>query len=196
MTSQGSTSCDVTVVIDVGTGYVRGGIAGEDTPRCELSTLQSSPVKERAGKEYPTPINRGCVKDWDTVESLLRTVYSSLDVDPDSQHALLLTRHVQDPVTDADKFVQLAVEKLGASAVYLGSQPVLTLYANGCTDGVVVDCGEGVTQVVPVYQGYTIDHAIRRQDLAGRDVSLRLQTLLATRRPNTVQGKKSGVVPG
>ena len=27
---------DVTVVVDVGSGWLRGGLAGEDAPRCEL----------------------------------------------------------------------------------------------------------------------------------------------------------------
>ena len=49
--------------------------------------------------------------------------------------------------------MQVAVETLGASAVCLANQAVLTLYADGHTEGVVVDCGEGVTQVVPIYEG-------------------------------------------
>ena len=42
------------------------------------------------------------------MESLLSTLYSQLHVQPDLQHALLLTRHVQDPVTDAERFVQVS----------------------------------------------------------------------------------------
>ena len=36
--------------------------------------------------------------------------------------------------------------------------------------------------------GYVIDHAIQRQDLAGRDVSEALQRSLASRRSNSVHG--------
>lgn len=34
---------DVTVIIDVGTGYMRGGLAGEDNPRRVLPTAMTSP---------------------------------------------------------------------------------------------------------------------------------------------------------
>lgn len=117
------------------------------------------------------------------MESLLQSVYAHLHVGQDTRHALLLTRHMFDPVADAAHFVQFAIESLNASDVSLVTQPVLTLYANGRTDGVVLDCGDGVTQVVPVFEGYAIDNATLRQDLAGNDVSLTLRTMLTNRRP-------------
>lgn len=184
MTSQQNGLGDVTVVIDVGTRYFRGGIAGEDGPACEITTATPEKEEDSTSNEYA--MTRGCVRDWERVEGLLHSVYSHLHVEPASHHNLLFTRHVHAPATDAERFVQVGIESMGASGVYLGVQPVLTLYANGGTDGVVLDCGEGVTQVVPIYQGYGVDHAIRRQDLAGRDVSAVLQTLLANRAPHAV----------
>ena len=53
-------------------------------------------------------IDRGVVKDWEGVENLLRSLYNDLHVSFDSQHALLLTRHVHDPVGDAERFVQVS----------------------------------------------------------------------------------------
>lgn len=57
-------------------------------------------------------------------------------------------------------------------------QAVLSLYASGKTTGVVLDCGDGVSHAVPVYEGFAIPNSIRRIDVAGRDVTEHMQTLL------------------
>ena len=63
-------------------------------------------------------------------------------------------------------------------ALYTSIQAVLSLYASGRTTGVVLDAGDGVSHAVPVYEGFAIPSSIRRIDVAGRDVTEHLQTLL------------------
>lgn len=62
-------------------------------------------------------------------------------------------------------------EKYEFNAVYVAVQAILTLYAQGLLSGVVVDSGDGVTHICPVYEEYVLPHLTRRLDIAGRDVT-------------------------
>lgn len=73
---------------------------------------------------------------------------------------------------------QILFETFNAPALHTSIQAVLSLYASGRTTGVVLDSGDGVSHSVPVFQGFTVPNSIRRIDVAGRDVTEYLQTLL------------------
>jgi actin-related protein 2 len=51
----------------------------------------------------------------------------------------------------------------------------------GLSSGVVVDSGDGVTHIIPVYESTVLNHHIRRLDVAGRDVTRNLIALLLRR---------------
>lgn len=44
--------------------------------------------------------------------------------------------------------------------------------------GIVVDAGDGVTHAIPVVDGFIYKHAVKRMNIAGRDVTTYLIDLL------------------
>jgi actin-related protein 2 len=68
-------------------------------------------------------------------------------------------------------FQQVMFEKYQFAGAYIAIQAVLTLYAQGLLTGVVVDSGDGVTHICPVYDGFALSHLTRRLDIAGRDIT-------------------------
>ena len=54
--------------------------------------------------------------------------------------------------------------------LYISNPGVLSLYSYGKFTGIVVDLGHGVSQIVPVFDGVALSHAVMRYNLGGRDL--------------------------
>ena len=76
---------------------------------------------------------------------------------------------------------QIVFETFNSPAYYVSISSVLALYASGRSTGIVVESGDGVTHVVPVFEGFALPHAIARVDMAGRDLTDYLMKILAER---------------
>ena len=55
---------------------------------------------------------------------------------------------------------EMMFEQFEVPAFHLSIQAVLSLYGAGKTTGVVLDAGDGVTHTVPIYDGYSLNHAV------------------------------------
>lgn len=89
-----------------------------------------------------------------------------------------MTEAPLNPKSNRDQAAQIFFETFNVPALFVSIQAVLSLYASGRTTGVVLDVGDGVAHTVPVYEGFAVPHAIKRSDVAGRDVTRYLQLLL------------------
>ncbi|KAM1009176.1 hypothetical protein ACFX13_045479 [Malus domestica] len=191
------------VVCDNGTGYVKCGFAGENFPtsvfpcvvgrpllRYEESLMEQE-IKDvivgeacaefRHQLDINYPVNNGIVQNWDDMGHVWdHAFYSELKIDP-TECQILLTDPPLNPTKNREKMVETMFEKYNFAGVFIQIQAVLTLYAQGLLTGLVIDCGDGVTHVVPVVDGYSFPHLTKRMNVAGRHITSYLVDLLSRR---------------
>ncbi len=190
---------NIPMVIDNGSGTIRAGFAGEDLPKCYFPSFVGRPKHLRVlagalegnlfiGPRAATdlrgllkihyPLEHGIVTDWDEMERIWSYVYEEGLKVLSEEHPVLLTEPPLNPRSNRDMAAQVLFETFNVPAVYMSIQAVLSLYASGRTTGIVLDAGDGVSHAVPVYEGFAVSNSIQRIDVAGRDVTEYLQTLL------------------
>eukprot|EP01054_Gregarina_sp_Poly1_P003412 Gregarina_sp_Poly_1__3411@NODE_198_length_11566_cov_244_091399_g177_i0_p6_GENE_NODE_198_length_11566_cov_244_091399_g177_i0NODE_198_length_11566_cov_244_091399_g177_i0_p6_ORF_typecomplete_len371_score45_15Actin/PF00022_19/1_5e118MreB_Mbl/PF06723_13/9_2e07_NODE_198_length_11566_cov_244_091399_g177_i015912703 len=188
-------------VIDNGSGMVKAGLAGWDAPSSVFPSIVGKPKHKNAmlgvatkdfyvGSEAQRmrgvlqlsyPIEHGIITNWDNMEKIWsHAFFEELQISP-SEHPLLLTEAPMNPKSNRERMLQMIFETFEACAAYVAIQAMLSLYATGRVSGVVLDAGDGVSHTVPVFEGFPMNHATNRVNLAGRDVTHFLGTLLTRR---------------
>merc|ERR1712072_1539775 len=167
------------IVVDNGSGMMKAGCSGEDAPKVTFSSVVGYPKQKRGILILKYPLEHGIVQNWEDMEKVwrhtfdneLRMVVGDENEGDEDCTGVLLTEAPMNPKENRERMTQIMFETFTARRFYVAIQAVLSLYASGRTTGVVVDCGDGVSHTVPIYEGYSTPHAIQRINLAGRDLT-------------------------
>jgi actin-related protein len=186
------------IVIDNGSGVIKAGMSGENMPTVKFPSIVGRPRsdKQMIGVETKSeyigdeaqkmrgvlnlsyPIESGIVTNWDDMEKVWSYCFNNeLRMDP-SEHKVLLTEAPMNPKVNREKMTSLMFETFNVQGLYVSIQAVLSLYSNGRTTGCVIDSGDGVTHTVPVFEGYSVPHAVQKNLIAGRAITDHMTNLL------------------
>ncbi|KAH8911636.1 actin-like protein [Coniochaeta sp. PMI_546] len=193
------------IVLDGGTGFLKVGYAGQNSsPVVVEPSIVGRPILRTEEKgdnnvqlkdimygseaaaartmlQISYPMENGIVKNWPDMAGLCDYIFrEKLNINP-AGRKILLTEPPMNPLSNRLEMCRVMFEVFNVEAVYVATQAVLALYAQGLTSGVVVDSGDGVTHIVPVYESVVLTHLTKRLDVAGRDVTRNLIALLTRR---------------
>nr|XP_027200353.1 actin-like [Dermatophagoides pteronyssinus] len=187
------------MVVDNGSGQVKAGFAGDDAPRALFPSVIGIPkqhsvmlgaeskskyvgdeaIAKKGVLKLTYPVEHGMVTDWEHMKLLWNhTFHDQLRVDDLTAYSIMLTEPSQNPKQNREKMVQTMFDDYGFQSCFIAVQAVLSLYASGRTTGLVLDSGDGVSHIVPIYDGFSMPASVIRLDLAGREVTERFQKLL------------------
>ena len=189
------------LVCDNGSGMCKAGFAGDDAPRAVFPSIVGRPkmpgimvgmdqkhvfMGDEAKVKNDTlflknPIQQGLVVNWDDLEKIWHhTLFSELRVSPE-EHPVMLTETSINPKANREKTAEIMFETFNVPFLYLHLQAVLALLASGRTTGVVLDSGEGVSHIVPIFESYAIPHATIKVPIGGSDLTKYMRKILKER---------------
>lgn len=189
-----------TLVLDYGSGFSKVGFKGKKAPTATFPSVFGKPkvlnllmgvVKsiyvgdeafvKRGILQMKYPIERGFVTNWEGMEELLvHTFQNELNVEVE-KHSVLLTQDPFNPELGRENMTQLMFEKFSTPSIYIGNQAVLSLFASGRKTGCVFDAGYGVSNIVPVHEGYALKDSASCLDFSGKELTEYLMKILNER---------------
>jgi actin-related protein len=187
------------IVLDSGSGTLKAGFAGDNTPKSKIPMLVGRPKRKskklskeakdvfvgqeahvkRGILQVERPVQNGIVERWDDLEKMwYHAFFSELIIDPEEHAVLLMEAPMPEKIAREQAF-EICFESFNIPSSYLQNTSVLSLYSGGRTSGSVVDMGYGITHIAPVHDGYAIEAGVSRVDVSGEDMTTWMTTLLA-----------------
>ncbi|KAJ5068751.1 actin cytoskeletal 2a [Anaeramoeba ignava] len=170
------------IVIDQGSSSIKAGFSGEISPKIKISNLIGKNIKndiyigdEATSKkelriEYT--MEKGRIQNWDNFEKVYEHLFlSELKIEP-TEKSVLITEPIFGSKLQREKIAQILFETFQVGSIGFEIQPLLAFLAVKKKTGIVVDIGDGLIQILPVYQEkFTTNYQLPFFEFGGRDLT-------------------------
>jgi actin beta/gamma 1 len=184
-----------TLVIDNGAYTIRAGVGGQEEPDYIIPSIVGRPksvqgnairdaiiagdvLGQSASLTLKCPIENRIITNFDDITKIWGHLFNNaLKVDP-AEHPVLMTESPQNTRQARESMVEILMEKFKVPAFYCTCPEILSLYSAGLTTGTVIDSGETVTDILPVFECFAMTHVQTRLEIGGRQLNGFLKKLL------------------
>lgn len=187
-----------TIVLDNGSLKIRAGFAGDEEHKVEMVNVVGRAKARQVpstGENYvggealsqvglqlqhDCPVQKGVVTNWEDMQTIWQYIFDKeLAIkDSMSEHPILVTEPLLDHPPNRKKMSELLFEVFNFPALYIARQSVASMYATGETTGLLLQSGDGVTEVMAMVEGFMLPESVQRFALAGADMTAYLASKL------------------
>jgi actin-related protein 2 len=191
------------VIFDNGSGYLKAGFSTDPIPQYTIPALVGRPmlryeehiedfeikpimigdqvIPVRSMLEIKHPMKEGMIEDKEEMELLWRYALNEKLMIQDNDYKdlkILMTEAPMNPMKNKEIMAEILFEKMGVGYFNIEPQAKLSLLCEGLESGIVLDSGDGVTHVIPIFSNTILHHQIKRLNIAGRHITDYLIRLL------------------
>jgi actin len=191
------TEYDVTehLVIDIGHATTKIGFSGEDLPTYVMPSIYGIDLEKKNELTFETkshlygyealdakmkedpysvkylkPGDHKNLIDTEFCDFLKEILENRLAINSSDFKVIVNTSPIKNP-ENIGKLTKMLIDDLNFRAVAMVNSSSLSLFSTGRTSGLVVECGENRSYIVPVYEGFPIYHAMNKNRIGGRDLT-------------------------
>ncbi|CAL6076015.1 Actin [Hexamita inflata] len=189
------------VVCDHGTGFTKLGFAGQQLPSFMFPTCVTKSANSflsdltyksgqdavDSGQNLIYPLQNGIIQNWDALQQLQFDCFNKfLHITP-QEHEIILTEPPMNAPENRERLSEIMFESFNFKGMFIGAQALFAIFSKAWDKsnleqtGICLDIGDGVSHVIPVYEGYVMQHAVQSVPIAGKAITQFVQDMLSRR---------------